>query len=70
MSSTMNINDRVRIKLTPTGRSLIGVQMVFVKEDAEGWSEWQLWHLMQMVGSLVYNGCTLPFETTIQLDWK
>lgn len=37
------------------------------KEDADGWSKWQLWELMQAFGAHLYNGCKVPFETTIQI---
>lgn len=38
-----------------------------VTEDADGWSEWLLWQLMQTFGPYMYNGCSIPFETTIEL---
>lgn len=37
------------------------------KEDADGWSEWQAWVLMQTFGPHVYNGCKPCFETIIQV---
>jgi hypothetical protein len=37
------------------------------KEDAEGWSEWQMHNLMELFGSHVGVAKELPFETTIQL---
>jgi hypothetical protein len=35
-------------------------------EDAEGWSEWQLWCLMENLGHLCSIGSSGPFETGIQ----
>lgn len=38
------------------------------KEDADGWSEWQLWSLMQRLGQHIYLGMpTPPFDTSIQI---
>lgn len=37
------------------------------KEDADGWSEWQLWILMQEFGPHITHGAKLPFETTIEI---
>lgn len=37
------------------------------REDADRWSEWQLWVLMETFGSVMGLGCELPFETTIQI---
>ena len=35
------------------------------KEDIQGWSEWQLWSLMEMFGSHIGLGVEPPFNTTI-----
>jgi hypothetical protein len=79
---TMNINHMVRVKLTDSGRAALARQHVEFwanagssepypytspKEDADGWSEWQLWVLMQDLGHLCRLGFETPFETTIQL---
>jgi len=73
-----NINDHVRVKLTDLGRQILiknhielfGSQDKYKapEEDAEGWSRWQLWELMQELGNSCYNGCNVPFETTIILE--
>lgn len=77
-----NVNERVRVKLTDYGRQALERQDAELwasikhpapppytppKEDAEGWSEWQLWSLMQDLGHLCRMGGPTPFETTIQL---
>ena len=77
-----NVNDKVRVKLTDFGRQALARQHVEFwartgraapyahtppKEDADGWSEWQLWSLMQDLGPHISLGGPVPFETTIQL---
>lgn len=77
-----NINYKVRVKLTDFGRQTLERQHVKFwadadpgkphpfeprEEDAEGWSEWQLWCLMKDLGSHCINGGRLPFETGIQI---
>ena len=37
------------------------------EEDNEGWSRWQLWHLMEKFGDVIYLGAVLPFEPTIDI---
>jgi hypothetical protein len=73
-----NINDRVRVKLTEYGKEVDRAEHARIfadrpwvayrphPEDAEGWSTWQLWYLMQTFGSSISFG-RLPFETTIEL---
>ncbi len=76
-----NVNDKVRVKLTDHGRKVLReAHAVFwadypnaapreytpQKEDAEGWSEWQLHALMDAFGSRMLGG-PLLFETTIEL---
>jgi len=76
-----NINYRIRVRLTPHGREILRrnhrtlfgsradeFRMIEVKENAEGWSEWQLWRLAHEFGSDMYMGGVQPFETTIQID--
>jgi len=77
-----NINHHVRVKLTEYGREKHREQHdTFWKstgstppiytpptEDSEGWSDWQLWTLMQDLGSLVSMGGNLPFDTQIQFE--
>ena len=75
-----NANDYVRVKLTPEGRRILEERFLAMsarvpgigafklpKEDADGWSRWQLWDLMSTYGEHVYNGCKVPFETTIDI---
>ncbi len=76
-----NINDMVRVKLTDFGREALQDEhkkfwssskrpappYAPPKEDADGWSEWQLWCLMNRLGSYMDMGSKLPFETTIEI---
>lgn len=34
--------------------------------DDEGYTEFQLWHLMAIFGNHLFNGCNIPFETAIK----
>lgn len=38
-----------------------------IDEDAEGWSEWQLWDLMHVFGPHMQMGAEVPFETEIEI---
>jgi hypothetical protein len=75
-----NINDKVRVKLTDHGRAVMAANhaelleslpklpaFALPKEDADGWSEWQLWHLMSEFGQHMINGAPLCFEATIEI---
>lgn len=62
----MNINDIVKVQLTDLGRKVIAQKKLTIpKEDEQGWSEWQLWYLMQMFEGHIGLGKTLPFEAEI-----
>lgn len=72
---TMNVNDAVRVRLTGKGRSILNRNGLSDRllpgrsnEEKDGWSKWQLWDLMSVFGFNVYNGCTMPFETTIEVE--
>jgi hypothetical protein len=77
-----NVNHNVKVKLTDAGRrahrknhdDLLAKWPTDEKpeyrppeEDAEGWSTWQLWRLMQEFGPHLYNGCDVPFETELKI---
>jgi len=76
-----NINDEVRIKLTDYGRSCLAENAALLSmqarmkistprymEDANGWSNWQLWHLFEEFGEHIHQGGPLPFETNISFS--
>jgi hypothetical protein len=73
-----NINDSVKVRLTDLGRKIHRKEheRIFAgtphaskytppKEDADGYSIWQLWILMDYFGEYVGMARELPFETTI-----
>ena len=77
-----NINDKVRVKLTDLGRAIHRLDHAcFVKdwkhgdppeyhapeEDADGWSTWAMWSLMNQFGAHLTLGGQLPFETWIDI---
>jgi hypothetical protein len=75
-----NVNDYVLVKVTKRGKEIHRKkydELVRrynppfpyrpIEEDSEGWSKWQLWELMNQLGSHCENGFDPPFETTIQI---
>jgi hypothetical protein len=78
-----NVNNYVRVKLTDEGKRAHRIWHDNLysnvsqekrdawyappKEDADGWSKWQLWTLMQEVGWACSNGMNTPFETEIEI---
>jgi len=81
MKILFNINELVRVKLTPLGREILAsearqfrrahpqVKNPYTppKEDAEGWSNWILWRLMAQFGPHIGAGQQPPFETAIEI---
>jgi DNA-binding MarR family transcriptional regulator len=37
------------------------------EEDADGWSKWQAWELMQRFGHMLYLGGKMPFDAEIEI---
>lgn len=82
--TNFNINSAVFVRLTDHGRARHRANWdEFIdkypplkdkltyhppKEDAEGWSEWQLWHLMQEFGQYTSMGQLPCFETVIKFS--
>lgn len=63
-----NISENVWVRLTDRGRqALKDRHNALPTEDADGWSKWQLWCLMEAFGDRVYLGCEMDFETVIRL---
>jgi hypothetical protein len=75
-----NINNDVKVKLTDFGRKThrANHDMAFMgwqrppkyvppTEDADGWSRWQMWNLMNEFGRVMVNGFKVPFETEIDI---
>lgn len=77
---TININDLVKIRLTPLGIETLRKQHDDLNErckgrlgkfkliiDADGYCELQLWEIMQSFGKYCGNGMPLMFNTEIKL---
>lgn len=69
-----NINYKVRVKLNRWGRGIYmdhyakyGVECEPPERDSDGWSEFQLWNLMEIYGPHMTIGMKVPFETEIAL---
>lgn len=74
-----NINNYVRVKLTEAGiNHLKDTHQRYWKEtgkifkfepkiDENGYTEFQLWDLISVFGTKIYNGSDLMFETEIEI---
>ena len=85
MYKKFNINDDVRVKLTPRGREIYKnycrkmvsysptIEPGFsrqLKKDKDGYTTWQLWYLMQIFGTHIGQGLDNCFDTNILIDEK
>ena len=63
-----DINDEVKIRLTDYGRKILKSKkyLALINEDKNGWSEWQLWLLMDIFGGYLFKS-EIPFEATIDI---
>lgn len=60
----MNLNDLCYVKLTTYGKTIVS-QLEYpcrIKEIGGGWSEWQLWILMNTFGKTTRIGNETEFE--------
>ena len=65
----INLNDKVRVKLTDHGRAVCQKHWGEPpKEDADGWSTWQLSGLMQTFASHITFGFTSLFDPEIEVS--
>ena len=75
-----NINNYVRVKLTEKGKQKLKKDYESFRkvnpylreyappvEDAEGYSKWQLWCLMEKLGKHISLGGVVPFDTEIDI---
>ena len=76
-----NVNDTVRVKLTPTGKDILRKkfesahekmpqvfkEFTLPKEDKHGFSQWQMWSLFADFGEYIGPGFEPPFETEIEI---
>lgn len=78
----VNMNDKVRVKLNDAGRAIDKAEHDAIfngktapsrayhpsyNEGKDGWSEWQLWRLMELFGPHMHIGMNVPFETDIEI---
>jgi hypothetical protein len=74
-----NLNNCVRVKLTDEGRAYVaakdamfrashGVLLVRPVESADGWSEWQMWELMQTFGDDIFMGGPHYLDMNVLID--
>jgi hypothetical protein len=76
-----NVNHHVRVKLTERGHQFLRErhrelfagtrfenQYVPPEVDADGWSRFQLWDLMNKIGPAMHMGADIPIETEIELE--
>lgn len=68
----LNTNDTVKVKLTAHGQALAikaGYEHTAAAVDKNGYSSWQLWVLMSVLGEHLYNGATNAIESnTIRIE--
>jgi len=77
-----NINQKVKVKLRENGLRILKEQHENLQrdfpsakigdfhppeQDTNGWSEWQLWVLMETFGPYIHIGMGGPFETEIEI---
>lgn len=75
-----NVNDYVKIKLTDAGIAILksrhdDILKPYVGEfktpqvDENGYTQMQMWEVMQVFGNYMYNGNpNIPFETNIAIS--
>lgn len=75
----ININDHVKVKLTDFGKDIYFhqyddlnekqgktiIEPHYPKVDEDGYTDFQLWSLMELYGEHIHMAGKLPFETTI-----
>jgi hypothetical protein len=79
----LNLNRIVRVQLTDWGRDIdrarheaifadTRYKMDYIphEEDKDGWSKWQLWHLMEVYGKYMGMCEQLPFLLDIEIPEK
>jgi len=67
----VNINNYVKVKLTNYGLNILKSkhkEFEQLKTDKEGYTEFQLWELMNIFGAYMYlSSVNLPFEHDIEI---
>lgn len=75
MNIAININNKVKVKLTDFGKSILDKEIHRLKQtyevpdnyipyetDDNGYTEFQLWQFMNIFGNYLYNGATQVIE--------
>jgi hypothetical protein len=65
----LHLNDIVQVKLTNRGRSILKQRTsrdLMKVEDADGWSSWVLWDLMNTFGDFLTPEQEEPFHSRIK----
>jgi hypothetical protein len=70
LGRTIAAQERECIRSILARNGCVNLMLPERKPDAEGWTEWQLWDLMQVFGPRLYHGGDPPFETEIEIVEK
>lgn len=69
MPAQFNFNDFVKVRLTDYGRDVLAMKMnsrtSTPETDADGYTKFQLWELMNVFGEHLCNGRPVPFNPNI-----
>jgi hypothetical protein len=64
-----NFNDFVKVRLTDCGQNVLAIKRKnstrAPETDADGYTKFQLWELMNVFGEHLCNGCPVPFNPNI-----
>lgn len=75
-----NVNEKVRVRLTDLGRRVLREEWDELRrvhplvgkhtppKEKDGWSEWQMWQLINHFGAHTGLGLDPAFETTIEIE--
>ena len=62
-----NLNNYVRVKLTPAGHQILKAKYGEIKINQNGWYQTQFWILMEDFGSHMNLGGPEPFDMNVEL---
>ena len=75
MNISININNKIKVKLTRFGKSILDKEVCRLKQvseapdnytpyetDDNGYTEFQLWQVMNIFGDYLYNGAIQVIE--------
>ena len=79
MIATINLNEKVKVKLTKSSHEWLRAEHTRMKYpfefklpelDKDGYSTFQLWDLMNRFGEITFLGCDSPFQDNIIIVGK